>query len=108
MDIAKLPPTYNVWVEDDLEMNEYAVAEAARLDVETHQDEGMVCFEAYAWPGGYPLYYYDTNGFPLCPICAAKPSGPEGRVVGRKVNYEDNDLWCDSCCRRIPSAYGDQ
>ena len=30
-----------------------------------------VTFDAYAWPGGYPILYHDNEGNELCSDCAA-------------------------------------
>ena len=30
-----------------------------------------VTLDAYAWPGGYPILYYDDEGNELCADCAA-------------------------------------
>ena len=30
-----------------------------------------VTLDAYAWPGGYPILYYDNEGHELCSDCAA-------------------------------------
>lgn len=68
---------------------------------------------AYAWPGGYPLYYVMDDGEVLCPACVNDPSNPaheagaaDGwRIVGADVNYEDANLYCAHCNKHIESAY---
>lgn len=71
--------------------------------------------EAYAWPGGYPIFYLCDDGGILCPSCcnterelidSAYPR--DGwNVVGAGVNYEDPDMYCDHCGKRIDPAYCD-
>lgn len=73
---------------------------------------------AFAWPGGYPLYLFTSDGGALCFDCARanlreiteeiRGNYSTGwRVVGCDVNYEDQSLYCDHCSAPIPSAYGD-
>lgn len=75
---------------------------------------------AYAWPGGYPIYYLCADGGVLCPTCANKksavkeadthadyPDFDQWRIVASDVNWEDSGLTCDNCNGRIESAYAD-
>lgn len=73
---------------------------------------------AYAWPGGYPLFYVTSDGAALCPACMTKERAQIFRsthehardgwaVEGVDVNYEDDSLFCDHCGKQIESAYGD-
>ena len=62
---------------------------------------------AYAWPGGYPMYYLTAQGTVLC----AKHANVEGEfndetLTEADVNWEDTDLWCEHS-HKIESAYGD-
>lgn len=54
---------------------------------------------AFAWPGGYPLYYVCQDGETLC----------QGQwlIVGQEVNYEDDSLFCDHCNAKVEAAYVD-
>lgn len=63
---------------------------------------------AYAWPGGYPLFYLDKHDNVLCPRCANEqdPDGDDAPVVG-DANWEDPSLYCDECSERIESAYAE-
>jgi hypothetical protein len=69
----------------------------------------------YAWPGGYPLYYLMDDGEALCPDCANDPSNPvhidglrDGwRIEAPDINYEDAQLYCAHCNKRIESAYAE-
>jgi len=76
---------------------------------------------AYAWPGGYPLYYICQDGGTLCPACANGGNGSiayisnssdgiddaQWHIVGQDVNYEDNLLFCGHCNAQIEAAYVD-
>jgi hypothetical protein len=65
--------------------------------------------DAYAWPGGYPIVYFDGEGESLCPSCAARddadgnPNGP----LTAYIHYEGSAECCGECGELIPSAYGD-
>lgn len=64
---------------------------------------------AYAWPGGYPIYYRDNDGLILCPQCAnnidKNTSGCWVKVVYFAINYENEDLYCQECAAEIECAY---
>jgi hypothetical protein len=75
-----------------------------RLD-DIRQTDGTL--PAYAWPGGYPMYYLDKGGMTLCPTCANRETDPSQAPVAYGVNYEDPSLDCDDCSQRIPSAYAE-
>jgi len=64
---------------------------------------------AYAWPGGYPLYYLDHNGDVLCPQCAiAQDNAADApAIVYSEVHWEGPPVYCDECAVAIESAYGD-
>jgi uncharacterized protein YbaR (Trm112 family) len=72
---------------------------------------------AYAWPGGYPIFYIFRDGGVCCPECtnANIVSIDEERnnshggwaLAASEVNYEDDSLYCDHCGAEIESAYGD-
>lgn len=77
---------------------------------------------AFAWPGGYPIFYVFTDGGVICPDCANRNideideanRGGYNRnshggwaVDAMDVNYEDTDLICDHCHKSIPAAYAD-
>lgn len=73
---------------------------------------------AYAWPGGYPLYFITSDGAALSFDSVRAELGQvlrsiagrhsDGwRVVACDINYEDSDLRCDHSGERIPSANGD-
>jgi len=72
--------------------------------------------EPYAWPGGYPLYAVTDDGGVICRHCAkeerewiALTNGRDGWcVVDLAVNWENPELYCDCCGRRVESAYGEE
>jgi hypothetical protein len=77
-----------------------------------------VCREplpAFAWPGGYPIFYVFNDGGVCCPNCAnanITEIDAEGRnshggwaLGGSDVNWEDEDMHCDHCHKPIPCAY---
>lgn len=80
-------------------------------------------YDAFGWPGGYPLYYIvgtpRDNETEICPRCAnealrkaaldalywGETEVDDWKVNAAGVNYEDIGLFCERCNRRIPSAY---
>ncbi len=58
----------------------------------------------FAWPGGYPMYYINKKGEAFCPDCANKANND---VTDGEPNWENTDLYCDDCGKRIESAYGE-
>ncbi len=77
-------------------------------------DDGTLA--AYAWPGGYPLYYITKDGGVLCPA-DANMADREGLtnderdeqwyILSADIHWEGEPLYCDHCGERIPSAYMD-
>lgn len=73
---------------------------------------------AYAWPGGYPMFYLTADGGVLCPDCANGEHGSEAstspeadaqwQIVAYDANWEDPHLFCDHCSERIESAYAEE
>jgi hypothetical protein len=72
-------------------------------------------YPAYAWPGGYPVYYIMKDNGVLCPDCVNNerpkhlddeyPDDDQWIVAGQDINYEDADLYCDHCNEKIECAY---
>jgi hypothetical protein len=68
---------------------------------------------SFAWPGGYPLYYFTKDNGILCPKCANENlkltlgNDPQWQIVDCDINYEDPDTTCDNCWKNIESAYSD-
>lgn len=78
---------------------------------------------AFAWPGGYPLFYVFLDGGCICPKCVndnigvideairdgnrVHSSGCGGWAIdGVDTHYEGEPLHCDHCNAEIQSAYG--
>lgn len=78
------------------------------------RDEETGKFEAYAWPGGYPLIHLCADGGILCTECAnnnaevhTNEDGPaDWRIVASQVHWEGEAETCDHCSAKIESAYG--
>lgn len=74
---------------------------------------------AYAWPGGYPLYFITADGEALSFESAQANQGlileaintadisSGWQVIGCDVNWEDTQLICAHSNKKIQSAYGD-
>lgn len=73
---------------------------------------------AYAWPGGYPMYFITSDGAALSfdavraelrqVLDSVWHRQHDGwRVVAVDTNWEDTDLYCAHTNERIPSAYAD-
>jgi hypothetical protein len=60
---------------------------------------------AYAWPGGYPLMYADTDGMVLCVTCANENDEFNAPISEHGINWEDKDFTCDHCSKLIEVAY---
>ena len=61
-------------------------------------------YPAYAWPGGYPMYYVTCDGDVLCPDCANKAKED---VKIWDIYFEGPDMVCDGCQDvEIEAAYG--
>jgi hypothetical protein len=69
-----------------------------------------------AWPGGYTLYLITRDGAALCFKCAQaefrqiawdylNDCSTGWRVEACDVNYEDSELTCEHCNKRIEPAY---
>lgn len=66
----------------------------------------------YAWPGGYPIIYFDGCESVLCPDCAQKSLDDPGEIenftpVSGDIYLEGATIHCDQCGRGLDSAYGD-
>jgi hypothetical protein len=62
---------------------------------------------AYAWPGGYPMYYVTDEGTILCAEHAnAEGDYTDELITAADVNWEDASLYCEHG-ERIESAYAE-
>jgi hypothetical protein len=67
---------------------------------------------AYAWPGGYPIFYLAKDNGVLCPTCAnefnpERDNDEQLEAIAGDVNWEDPTLYCENCNKRIESAYAE-
>lgn len=67
---------------------------------------------AYAWPGGYPIYYLAKDNGVLCPKCAneyaaGRDNDEQLEPVACDIHYEGAALQCENCNAEIESAYGE-
>ena len=60
---------------------------------------------AYAWPGGYPIYYLTEEEETVCAACANTETSDPAEYGA--VNWESTDMVCADCGEFIESAYGD-
>ncbi len=72
---------------------------------------------AYAWPGGYPIFYMTADDAVICPACANGGNGsecqnpecsgdPTWKLVAHDIHWEGEPLTCGHCNAQIDSAYG--
>jgi len=67
---------------------------------------------AFAWPGGYPIFYLMADGECLCSKCANKEGATvdhedkEWRIAAQDIHWEGDPIQCAHCNRDIESAYG--
>jgi len=62
----------------------------------------MPKLDAYAFPGGYPIFYLDDTNNVLCANCASQ----EEKIPIGGINWESL-CYCDECGEEIGSAYGE-
>ena len=64
---------------------------------------------AWAWPGGFEIFYLDSQGSILCYRCARDSDSDPEEIQGfRPVDYGINwesELYCDDCSTQIEAAY---
>lgn len=60
---------------------------------------------AFAWPGGYQMFYKDNRGCIICPACANLHEEHRGSVVDYDVNYENPLMQCNNCEQWINPSY---
>lgn len=63
---------------------------------------------AYAWPGGYPVYYLDRDSSELCASCASRETDiPAFAPIAAAIHWEGTPIICADCGAAIASVYGD-
>ena len=87
---------------DESEQGEYLF-----INLPRHSNGKLMSFSEW---GMYPLFYFDKQCSVLCPECANKSEEinagfPDFLPKHVDVNYEDEELYCDDCSRKIESAY---
>jgi hypothetical protein len=87
----------------------------SRTELSHLRDENNGELPAWAWPGGYPIFYVVEDGGCLCPKCSnlsdvdyTDPYDKQWHIVGSDINYEYASLYCDHCGERIESAYAEE
>lgn len=66
-------------------------------------------FPSHAWPGCYPIIYYNLREDVLCPTCANKGVDLDSfdyTPTDYDIFYEGAPVECDCCGTMIDSAYG--
>jgi hypothetical protein len=69
---------------------------------------------SHSYVGGYPIFYVTTDNEVLCPRCVGENldecCDPDSHmlVTTHAANWNDADLSCNECSRRIESAYGEE
>lgn len=89
-------------------------------ELERMREENDGTLPAFAWPGGYPICYYASDGGIFCPDCANGKNGSECRlsdgpddcqdgwlVAFSDIHWEGPPEICCHCGAEIESAYGD-
>lgn len=76
------------------------------------KDEHNGTLPAFAWPGGYPIYYLAKDNGVLCPKCAnefksERDNDEQLKPVAYEIHWEGQPLSCEHCNAEIASAYGD-
>lgn len=96
---------------------------------------GVGKLHKYAWPGGYPIFYYAADFGIFCPDCANGENGSEAftnsdyehdddsgyrmgpdsdptcpddqqwYITRQDINYEDQHMTCSHCEKVIEAAY---
>jgi hypothetical protein len=61
---------------------------------------------AFAWPGGCPLVYLDSDNADLCPACANRWGEYSTELTDAYIHWEGAPITCENCGNEIESAYG--
>ena len=61
----------------------------------------------YSREGGYTLFYVADGHRPLCTDCALDEHDEEGTEHTQHVNWEDENLYCNTCSEQIEASYED-
>lgn len=83
----------------DLSRREWSEKVLARLD-------DKQTLPAFAWPGGYPIFYVAGDRDAICPDCA-NDTDKQLSITNYDVHWEGAPMECEECNAQIESAYGD-
>ena len=85
----------------------YRISHAALARVQPVNINADGSLPAFAWPGGYPLFYVTDQGSILCPTHASDERNYNDELITDvDVNWEDPELYCEHG-ERIESAYAE-
>jgi len=76
-----------------------------KQDIQALKEQNGGTLPAYAFPGGYPLFYVDQDNDTLCPTCANNVTELDPSIVSYEINWEDPTLYCIVCGEEIECAY---
>lgn len=100
-----------------MQATEWTEAEQRRMaELDQHVAASMLAWTrlrqsqplpAYAWPGGYTIIYYTSDGDPLCADCAWNACQADEPMAGRDTYDEGPTIYCTDCGATLQSSYGD-
>lgn len=73
----------------------------------THGDRVPECLPKFSSIGCYPFLYLTASNEVYCAKCAFESLSSDDPVIACDSNWEDPNLYCDSCDERIESAYAE-
>lgn len=71
---------------------------------EPHEGRKRKPLPTWAWPGAYPIWYFDADCEVYCAKCADLP---HVRITHADVAWEGPDEVCAECGAELETAYGD-
>lgn len=82
------------------------------MNIDKLREDNNGQLPAFAWPGGYPIYYLAKDNGVLCPKCAndfkpERDTEEQLKPVAWDVYWEGPVMQCEHCGVEIESAYGD-
>lgn len=82
------------------------------MDIKTIERDSAGKLPAFAWPGGYPVFYLAADNGILCPKCAnnyveGRDNEKQLKPIAGDVYWEGPTMQCEHCNADIESAYGD-
>ena len=98
----------------DIALDNVAGMETEIFDHERREFVKTNILPDFSDPGIYPIFYVVEDYKACCPDCANKAEQRQEwfdygeRITGAAVNWENTDLYCDFCKKRIESAYAEE